>query len=266
MEGVNPIIKCVVKSIEHANMQVNQSCGKGLSEWITNFCKRVEEEIVVGDSTFRQIRDYDVVDFANFQRIILNQLEVISLNLKTSFCGKTADTVEWLGLTPYWLIMNNLWGCPLYCPFCSEPCSGTSADHYSRLRHNHSCVQHRPQGVRGQHWGSTSGEYKKNHLSTEPCSYLVAKKAGSFVCGGCSKCRQNMSTTLESKVHCYESVNAFLEEWDIAPDPTNTGSLYWKWFMATYQHSLKRWHGKELIIPDKWCQISKEEAIEDLWK
>ncbi|XP_041470065.1 interferon-induced very large GTPase 1-like [Lytechinus variegatus] len=271
---IKNIIKCITNSVKYATAEVERRKDMGMSLWIDKFCHKASAEIAVPVSTLTLVRDLLVVDFKNMQRIILDKLAEQESNLLDFFVNKTACTVEWYGKSPAHQILERIWGCTEQCPFCEEPCTDTTPDHYLLYNRRHTCVQHRPKGIGGVVYSDDivrdGIKVYKNQLAHDSCNYSVQEKAVDFSCSACNfKCRYHKKCTSGTNcvLHKYTEFKTYLPDWDISPDPTNSVSKYWMWFMATYQHQLKDKYNAQLPdIPASWRTISKEEALTDLRK
>ena len=265
---IRRIIRCISKSVEHATYEVKGREGRTMALWIDKFCQKVSEEIAVPRSILKQVSGRQVVDFSNLQEIILDQLyQSVEAYLVNDFEKETEYSVDWHGTPPPRQVLDQIWGCPEQCPFCKEPCAIRTTDHYAHYGECHYCVQHRPKGIVGFIW-RMNGEFQLHHTC---CSYDVQLKTSCFSCRACSfKCRDSgrCSTTGDDKVyHNFIEYKTYLPAWDICPDPTNSVSKYWMWFMVTYQSQLVDRYGVKLPdIPNSWKSITKEEALDDLYK
>ncbi|XP_054761083.2 interferon-induced very large GTPase 1-like [Lytechinus pictus] len=272
---IKNIIKCITKSVKYATAEVEGGKGMRMPMWIEKFCHKLSARIAVPVSTLNCVSARPIVDFKNMQRVILDKLDEQENNLMCSFANETANTIAWDGKPPPQQILDKIWGCTEKCPFCGEPCADTTPDHYSLYKRSHTCVQHRPKGIKGIFWRSDSIRdgiivYKKQ-LNHESCNYSVQQKELEFSCHACNfKCRKygKCTTTGTNWVsHNNTEYKTYLQDWDIAPDPTNSVSKYWMWFMATYQHQLRDMYNVRLpSIPVSWRTITKQEALTDLRK
>nr|XP_054761386.1 interferon-induced very large GTPase 1-like [Lytechinus pictus] len=265
------IMLCIAGSVAYATSEVEGKGGMRMALWIELFCQRVSEELAVPVSTLSFVKDRSVMDFNNLQRIILEQLEEVQIELEKAFAIKRAHSIEWNGSHPSQQILDKIWGCQEQCPFCKEPCADTTPDHYDLSGRSHICVQHRPQGIGGIHLSEDGVNHDKGQLILETCNYDIQRESVSFKCNvGNYKCRNSgkRSTTRDDFIyHNYTEYKTYMPDWDIAPDRTNAVSKYWMWFMATYQHQLKDMHNAKLPdIPENWTKITKEEALNDLRK
>ena len=272
---IQRIIRCVAKSVEHSTSEVTGKTGTTMSLWLRKFCDKVSEEIAVPVSVLKHAGDRQVADFVNLQRIILNQLDEIKISLVGLFTAQTAESVKWEGTSPSQQVLDKIWGCPEQCPFCKEPCADTTAGHFQRSGRSHMCVQHRPTGIGGGRWDRDtyidSVKVSKDQLTHECCNYYVQWENIVFNCRDCNfKCRDHDRCTTKGSDWVYHEnieYKTYLEEWDIAPDPTNSVSKYWMWFFATYQNQVKDMHRAQLpSIPPSWFSITRDEALTDLRK
>ncbi|XP_063960245.1 interferon-induced very large GTPase 1-like [Lytechinus pictus] len=264
------IIQCIVKSVRHATNEVKGQKGMRMALWIKKFCKGVSEKIVVLENTLSFVSTRLVVDFNNLQRTILDQLTNIKYSLEEAFANETEHSIDWDGTPPARQILYRIWGCSEQCPFCGEPCTDTTPDHYSLYGRRHMCVQHRPRGfVEVLFVGD--GVYDevqtgKQQLLNKTCNYFIQGKDMMFGCDACEyKCRASgkCSTTGTNIVsHKYAEYKTYFPDWDIAPDSINSMSKYWMWVMANY----KLYRDSFVDVPQSWRSITKEEALADLQK
>ena len=244
---VSSIKTCIVESVKYATKKVQGEKEDRMHFWITEFCSHVTHVAVSGIS-LTQMNTRQVTDFGNLQRIILDKLKDVEDSLVTAFAQHTASSIKWGDTTPYQQVLDKLWGCPEQCFFCKEPCQDTTADHYKKSggRRSHNCVQHRPVGIGG--W-----------------RYLFSRKLDTDTCGFLVQSDKSMSCGVCAEWHPCIDYNKCYKGWNIGPDPTNSTSKYWTWFMATYQHQLKEMHQAELPdIDPSWKMVTKQEALDDL--
>ncbi|XP_041461165.1 interferon-induced very large GTPase 1-like [Lytechinus variegatus] len=264
---VDRIIRCIAESVHHATAEVERKSGADMVLWIHTFCQRVSEEIAVPVSSLNLVTAREVRNFNNFQGIILDQLNEIQSDLDKHFVLTTEHSVNWDGIPPSERILEKIWGCPEQCPFCNEPCADITPGHYELSGRSHMCVQHRPGGVAGLRWkGREHESARENELIIEGCNYFVQWQGMDFLCGACKyRCRHygKCKTTESNKVyHSYKEYKTYLQDWDIAPDPTNSVSKYWMRFMAMYEYQLKDMYSAKLPdIPEPWSLDGTPEWI-----
>ncbi|XP_062591084.1 interferon-induced very large GTPase 1-like [Saccostrea cucullata] len=158
------------------------------------------------------------------------------------------ESVSWKDESPYKVIMEKLWGCPETCPWCKEPCATTSRFD----KHEHFCVQHRPQGVNGIH--SEGSE----ELVLENCNYLIETDMA-LICGDWCNCPNKDSQIY----HPYKDYKNQIPTWDIKPSPEL--SKYWYWFIKIYGKRLAKLYDLTLPrVPDEWKIIKRKDAISSL--
>lgn len=267
---VQQIMRLVVKSVEHATDKLQFSDTNHAQIWTTSFCNMVKDEIDVPDTCLTYVNSRSIVDFENFQRIILNQLDTREAHIVQHFNGKTEQSVDWKGAPPYPQLFDKLWGCPKQCPLCGEPCAETTHDHYKQTQTCHTCLRHRPIGVNGKHWVASSvaaitaceGDEKlATGLFSGMCGSLVKSEGIHFWCTGCEVTPYNQSC---KDYHPYLEYKTQFPEWKIAAEEREI-SKYWRWFMATYLPQLQDRYGGELSVPSQCSSVTKEEALDDLW-
>ena len=210
-------------------------------------------------ASFTHMSERGVKDFKHLEKVILAKLIELEKSLLQSYARETLSSVKWSGSTPYQQIMDRLWGCPGQCPFCAEPCSDATANHYPPACHK--CVQHRPRGIGGLRKIDTQ------KFVIDTCSFGI-QSSDTFACSvGDYACRKSGACSTKGgnvAYHPYRKYKSYFPEWDIAPNPANNTSKYWMWFVAKYQRELREEYKVLLEVPTTWKNVSKAEAVASL--
>ena len=124
-----------------------------LSRWVQLFMDRNQGLPFQKDSFFH-ILSTSVDDIKAFSEMIVKKLSKIEFQLVQNFERVNVSTVTWK-TNPIPNIMDKLWGCREFCPFCHAPCINTNKEHVKQDKKSHVCLQHRPEGIGGQRWHDT---------------------------------------------------------------------------------------------------------------
>lgn len=255
---VDQLMDTVESGIQTATKYTLQNSERGIKDWTEHFELCVELKVAIASESLQNVTEQKIADFPNFQKHVLDRFEGLRKDIIDELSKFVPNVLNWENTSEYESVMNKLWGCPEQCPFCNEPCKHSRGHEVC-----HSCIQHRPEGVRGVR------EERSKVLCIETCNYLIQNKTSNFFCSACnSMCKRSgkcKASKDERCLHEYMKYHTYLPEWDIAPSPSMDASKYWMWFMSTYKHQLTELHGaKEPDIPEHWKLITKEEALDSL--
>ncbi|XP_062573662.1 interferon-induced very large GTPase 1-like [Saccostrea cucullata] len=217
-----------------------------VAEWIKKFLVNVKDQSFhFSAEPFQSIKDLGISNFDDLSSLIKEQIDEVKRELTTDYEKRDIKSVSWKDPSPYQVIIDKLWGCPQTCPWCKEPCSTASRDD----NHDHSCIQHRPQGVNGYHW------IYNRELVLETCNFLINSERKTQCSNWCTCSKKDPGV-----FHPYKSYKTYMPGWEITP--STEISKYWSWFIGKYGKTLAGHH--KLILPevsDEWVKMKKENAI-----
>ena len=228
-----------------------------------NILARTEQFALLSKHTPQKIQQ-----FADF---IAQKLENIGEK-----CEKRLSTVPG---NEFWLegsdllgdIMQAIWGCKAYCPFCMEPCQHSDQNHTTgSLTLNHECLQHRPLGLTG-HFHEHKYQKRQtlfhpkvtvqsNKLSHQSCNYKVATFT-EFAWACVTEC--------EYPFHEYRKYKEYFSDWEICPD-RGFANKYWCWVMARFEKDILAEYKEQnpaisgVCIPEYFRRITMAEALASL--
>ena len=172
-------------AIKHASEKIEtQKDGVDIREWI-NIFQETENMVGFSPSSFSILEELEgskSIDKDGLCEHILSKITYIDKKIEDHFGQVTTENVTFnLDIeqeSPYKTAFRGIWGCEEQCPFCGEFCR-YGKNHLQDGR-NHSCVQHRPQGMKG-----VCG-IKNNKLVVTNYTFDV-QASSNFHCGFCKK-------------------------------------------------------------------------------
>ncbi|XP_066526975.1 interferon-induced very large GTPase 1-like [Hoplias malabaricus] len=235
--------KNVIIAIQKATQETKQRKGD-VNEWLKSF----EEEL--GYWMHFTVKDLiatnseENMDTEFFGKLINESLQTIVTDLTNDFNSVHSVRTDMFRKSPEDILMEQLCGCWVQCPFCAATCTNTLENHDG----DHSVPFHRPQGINGLEW------YK-----TDPCIDFCTRLVAS-----------NCSFVLPDGRHIpykrYREAGPEYAHWSITPDESKQS--YWKWVVCRFQKDLEKHYGGKFQgrgqIPEDWRRITKEEAIRSL--
>ena len=230
--------------------------------FVQHLKSEADTSIFLTESDCQLLVDHKVVNGEAFLELLTTKINQIEEDILKTFQEESASTVSWVGQAPHEQVMEKIWGCKETCPFCRSPCVYTSADHIDNGI-KHKCLLHWPEGFSGTRSITT------DKLDIDICNFTITTGAVFQCAVSGKKCRESGNCTAQgdnNEKHPYKEYKKYLLDWDIDPDPTGSASHYWQWAMYTYQTQLtEHYKTQPPDVPSGW-KISKEEAIESLYK
>ena len=179
---------------------------------------------------------------SNFTNEVEKRLKIIQDCLKQKFVLRAKDMDKW-NEKPYDMIFERVSGCKEVCPFCSEPCNHTVANHHG----NHTVDFHRPACLGGM----THHSSRKMELRT--CTELAASNSYFYPFPG------------SDKKYPYRKCERVYPKWNIQEDLSIEASLYWKYVVARFKNELAELYGmEEDDVPSHWEGLELTQAIQAL--
>ena len=231
------IIKHTVVSLEVADIQ----------KWLEAFSDKVRGEIGEKIEPEDVLAGYDLLEEMNLDNLKRNigiGLEKLKIKLHDSFnkinCAN--EMILWKN-KPHDLLQN-LIGCTAQCPFCGEQCDLLDPKHENDC--DHRIEVHRISCLQGFRWRDTGV------MTTHFCQVAVSRSDLSFQVSG-------------DHYHPYNDYKSIHTKWEIPPDVSAEGSLYWKWFVGKYYASIaETFRAKPPDVPEEWRLIEWQEVEKNL--
>ena len=252
VEIKSDVINCIASAAKGKSTQC-----KNLEMWCAHLKSQLEmKKLVVPNYSFGYVmQEYKNMVISDiFLENIRNHVPKFTEKLQKK-CKDIKDIdIVWRDGPPYEKLFESIWGCTATCPLCGEPCQKTDPAHYNGKTDCHSCIQHKPGGIRGLKWKTS------RKIVVESCNFEIQSNSERS-CGRWCKCSQDNCDIY----HPYKKYKDYMPDWDIAPSPDMANCKYWMWFIATFKEKLVTYYGhKEPDIPDDWEKITKEEALNSL--
>ena len=233
----------VSRLVELIEGKVDDVKETNVKEWLTVFCEdeELEEELgiklVVDDLLEGYNSKYELnLDF--FSQRVRDGLHKLMQNLHQTFENIDCKTeMENWRDKPH-EILKDLIGCTAQCPFCGEQCD-IGHEHGSEAKHR--TAIHRPSNLAS--WRNT----KTQVMVVDFCPVLVSSDR-TF------KCQKTNDQPIP-----YKDYQSIYTDWAIPADVTSQDSLFWKWFVATYNEDITRYYdAKAPSIPAEWLDFTQE--------
>ncbi|XP_062901233.1 up-regulator of cell proliferation-like [Mobula hypostoma] len=124
------------------------------------------------------------------------------------------ETIEELSIKPREELFKGLFNCTKQCPFC-----GVFCDSETPVHSQHSCKQHRPEGLNGYRWAGSE------RLAMDICTASVTSDA-----------KFRNKDTNEKFYACkdYRTVNDYYKSWIIQQEVSAQAASYWKKVFYTF--------------------------------
>ncbi|KAI4895569.1 hypothetical protein NFI96_004177, partial [Prochilodus magdalenae] len=225
----------VFTAIQKATQEIKQNRG-GVDEWLEKFSLELQSEMkfTVIDLEGAQYQEITDTDF--FSEEMNKTLQSVFDDLTSSFDHISSVRIDMFRQRPEDILMKQLCGCWVQCPFCKAICTNTIEGHDGK----HSVPFHRPEGVNGWRW------YKTDNLSVEICTSSVASDAEIV-----------LSDEKFVPYRRYWEAGPKYACWSITPDTSE--QAYWKWFVCRFQKDLEKYYNKTFQgrgeIPTAWKNI-----------
>ena len=251
------IIDCIKKTVVNSK-------SVDMESWVNEFCEHAKRFIPIPSFHLHLVTKTKVTDYDNFRNRIITVLEDAGKKITNNFSHVTMATADWGDTNVFETIVNKLWGCEANCPFCKETCQRSDKNHESQDI-NHTCLQHRPDGIGGMHW---SGSKK---LSIQTCNFSVQSgdtfKCTTRTCITHEECvRDNENGPKDERIyHSFRDYKKHAPKWDIVPSTEMESSKYWLWVFNKYNKELAASKScQPADIPRSWGRVTKREATESL--
>ncbi len=212
-----------VTDIKKFIIQFNNAVRKEIGEIIK------PEVILAGYGSLEKI------NIENLKGKIKTELENLEVKLHKSFSTISCEKEMGFWKNKPHELLENLIGCTAQCPFCGEQCDLLDPNHENDC--DHRIEIHRISCLKGKRW-KDSGV-----MTTHFCQASVSHADLLF-------------EHKEDEYHPYNDYKSIYKNWEIAPDISSEGSLYWQWFVGKYYENIaKEFGAKPPDVPDEWRHI-----------
>ncbi|KAL6483817.1 hypothetical protein MHYP_G00086890 [Metynnis hypsauchen] len=234
----------VSTAIQKATQETKQK--KDMHEWLKSFSQGLEAEMKFTLQDLEGAQYQEITDTDFFGEVMNKTLQTVGRDIVTSKFDHIYSFRMYMFMQiPEDILMKQLCGCWVQCPFCAAICTHTIEGH----DRDHSVPFHRPEGVNGWSW------YQTDNLVVDICTSLVASDA--YI---------RISDEKRVPYKKYREAGPEYACWSITADASE--QAYWKWFVCHFQKDLEKRYSKMFqgrgAIPDAWKEITKKEAIESL--
>ncbi|KAJ8377295.1 hypothetical protein AAFF_G00261440 [Aldrovandia affinis] len=230
----NKHLKMIIKRIKEAVVNAQEK----------DICSNLREELVIPKDAFEAVLALNTAKPEEFSRclmLIVDEMEE-SFTVEFQTGGDVRAKLDMLPFKPQNELFNRVFGCGRQCPFCKAPCEAGGKSHTE-----HFTSIHRPQGIGGMHYVSSS------KLLTDVCSSGVASEV------------KFRTRETEDKFHPYKDYRSIYPDWLIQPDTSIQASDYWKYIFVRFNEEFsKEYEAEPADLPSVWKSITKEQAMESL--
>ena len=259
-ENVDIITRYVSEGAEAAtNSVLDMESSDQYHAWIKKFCENLKDVVPLNPDNISVNNSCKINNYKNYIDFLSRNIDTLKEDICEEFGQVQARSVTWKDENPFQKVCKKLWGCLELCPFCREPCLNSDPDHTN----SHKCIQHRPTGICGDRHQNT------RLLCLDTCGKRITSNLSSNCAVYSYECRKSghCTATDEDTFHPCKDYKIYCPKWDIAPDPADEASDYWKWAICTFGGQLlNTYSGAKLEIPPLWKKINLRDAKKSLRK
>ncbi|XP_078258048.1 interferon-induced very large GTPase 1-like [Rhinoraja longicauda] len=230
--------------VKHAVMQ---NFAGNVQSFLDMFVEKLNTRISMPKDEMNLVLFHNDGDGKKWAEAVLPSIEEVEQRLLSEVTGWDVQAkIGELSIKPSEELFKGLCNCIKKCPFC-----GVFCDSETPVHSQHSCKQHRPEGLNGCRL------IKSERLVTDVCTALVAGNA-SF---------RNKDTNGEFKPYKdYQTVNDYYKSWTIQREISTQAASYWKRVFYTFNEQFaEKYKAKPAEIDDAW-NIDWDVVREDLNK
>ncbi|XP_032901694.1 interferon-induced very large GTPase 1-like [Amblyraja radiata] len=222
------------KAKEIVEDAVIQNFAGNVQSFLDMFVEKLKDRISMPKDEMKLVLFHSDGDGKKLAEAVLPSIEEVNQKLLSEVTSWDVQAkIEELSIRPRDVLFKGLFNCTKKCPFCQVYCDLETVVHSQ-----HSCKQHRPEGLNGYRW------VHSEHLMTDVCTALVAGDA-SF---------KNNNTNWEWKPYKdYQIVNDYYKSWTIQREISAQGASYWKKVFYNYNQKFADIYGfKPAEIDEAW--------------
>ncbi|KAA0706329.1 Interferon-induced very large GTPase 1 [Triplophysa tibetana] len=246
-QNIELLQKKIMTAAHESTQHVQENRGN-VDVWLKFFTLKLSDVLMFSVKDFSGVKHDDVDDFKLLEDVIRTELPPVISDISREFSTDSFNKKLDVNNRPDEILTDHLCQCCwVQCPFCKAICTNTLENHDG----DHSVPFHRVTGINGKHYsGSTN-------LCISICTSRVA-----------SDKLFNPHNSDDQRVlwREYSRAGGVYANWSITPDLSEL--FYWKWFVCRFQKDLEEYYEKTFqgrgSIPDRWREITQQEAIESL--
>ncbi|XP_032901562.1 up-regulator of cell proliferation-like [Amblyraja radiata] len=222
------------KAKEIVEDAVMQNFAGNVQSFLDMFVEKLKTRISMPKDEMKLVMFHSDGDGKKWAEAVLSSIEDVEQRLLSEVTGWDVQAkIEELSIKPRDELFKGLFNCTKKCPFC-----GVFCDSETPVHSQHSCKQHRPEGL------SRYRSMKSKRLVTDVCTALVAGN-GSF---------RNDDNNWELKPYKdYQTVNDYYKSWTIQQEISAQAASYWKNVFYTFNEQFAEKYGvKPAEIDEGW--------------
>ncbi|XP_032901120.1 LOW QUALITY PROTEIN: interferon-induced very large GTPase 1-like [Amblyraja radiata] len=219
------------KIVEDAVMQ---NFAGNVQSFLDMFVEKLKTRISMPKDEMKLVLFHSDGDGKKLAEAVLPSIEEVEQRLLSEVTGWDVQAkIEELSIKPRDEMFKGLFNCTKKCPFC-----GVFCDSETPVHSQHSCKQHRPEGLNGYHFVGSK------LLSIAVCTASVAGH-GTF---------KNDDTNWELKpFKDYQTVNDYYKSWIIQREISAQAASYWKKVFYTYNKQFaEKYKANPAKIDETW--------------
>ncbi|XP_072898157.1 interferon-induced very large GTPase 1-like [Hemitrygon akajei] len=213
---------------------VTQNFAGNAQSFLNTFVEKLNTRISMPKDEMKLILFQSGSDGKKWAEAILACVEEVEQDLLREVKGWDVEArIEEFSIKPREELFKGLFNCTKKCPFC-----GVFCDSETPVHSQHSCKQHRPEGLNRYRWIASE------RLVMDICTALVASD-GKF---------RNKDTNGEFHPYKhYQEVNDYYNSWIIQRDISAQAASYWKKVFYTFNQQFADEYGaKPAEIDESW--------------
>ncbi|XP_032891903.1 interferon-induced very large GTPase 1-like [Amblyraja radiata] len=222
------------KAKEIVEDAVTQNFAGNVQSFLDMFVEKLKTRISMPKDEMKLVMFHSDGDGKKWAEAVLSSIEEVEQRLLSDVTGWDVQAkIEELSIKPRDELFKGLFNCTKKCPFC-----GVFCDSETPVHSQHSCKQHRPNGLNSYH------SIESERLVTTVCTASVAGN-GSF---------KNNNTNGELKPYKdYQTVNDYYKSWTIQQEISAQAASYWKKVFYTFNEQFaEKYKAKPAEIDEAW--------------
>ena len=258
-----PEVTTLVKRIEKTANDVTKDLRTHTEQfdikvWLTNCHSQLMGKLELNVKELHDLGGiHQLRNVSNFTEEVVRGLNNLESKLHKEFNTIDAKDIHEWPIKPYDIIFETVAGCIHTCPFCSEQCDLTNANHAPASDKceeggditKHSVTMHRPQCLGGYR------EISSGQMVLDICTSKV----------GSDRKFKNHDTG--DNYHPYKEYYKIYPAWSIPDDKSLNTSQFWKWLVGHYSNKIAEIYAmKERKIPEEWKALEWDKVKEELKK
>ncbi|XP_055521044.1 interferon-induced very large GTPase 1-like [Leucoraja erinacea] len=213
---------------------VKQNFAGNVQSFLDMFVDKLKDRISMPKDEMKLVLFHSDGDGKKWAEAVLPSIEEVEQRLLSEVTSWDVQAkIEELSIRPRDELFKGLFNCTKKCPLC-----GVFCDSETPVHSQHSCKQHRPEGLNGYRF------IESKHLVTDVCTASVAGN-GRF---------KNNDTNWELKPYKdYQTVNDYYKSWIIQREISAQAASYWKKVFYTFNEQFaEKYKAKPAEIDEAW--------------